>query len=43
MLITSSKGLAPVGSGCGVRERVEDWMAEETGLTCCEVVRIRKN
>jgi hypothetical protein len=43
MLITSSKGLAPVGSGCGVRERVEDWMAEETDLTCCEVVRIRKN
>jgi len=36
ILITRSKGLAPVGSGWDVSERVEAWMAEETGLTCCE-------
>lgn len=35
MLITRSKGLEPVGSGWGVRERVLDWMAEEIGLMCC--------
>jgi hypothetical protein len=28
--------LVPVGSGWGVRERLEPWMAEETGLTCCD-------
>jgi hypothetical protein len=37
MLITRRSGLVPVGSGWGVRERVEDWMAEETGLTCWKV------
>lgn len=36
MLITRRSGLVPVGSGWGVRERLEAWMAEETGLTCCE-------
>lgn len=36
MLITRRRGLVPVGSGWGVRERLEAWMAEETGLTCWE-------
>lgn len=30
------EGLVPVGSGWGVRERVEDWMEEEIGLRCWE-------
>lgn len=30
---TSNSGLVPVGSGCGVRERVEAWMADVMGLT----------
>lgn len=33
-------GLWPDGSGWGVRERVEDWMAEEMGLTCCNRPRV---
>lgn len=35
MFMTRRRGLAPVGSGWGVRERVgDDWMAVAIGLTC---------
>jgi len=35
MFMMRRRGLAPVGSGCGVRESVgEDWMAVAIGLTC---------
>ena len=35
MLRTIRRGLAPVGSGWGVREREEDWMDVVIGLRCC--------
>lgn len=38
MLMMRSSGLAPVGSGCGVSERDEDWMAVFVGFTCCALI-----
>jgi len=35
MLTTNRSGFAPVGSGCGVKDSVLPWIAEDTGLTCC--------
>lgn len=36
MLMTSRRGLAPVGSGWGVRLRLLDWMDVVMGLMCWE-------
>lgn len=34
---TRRSGFAPVGSGWGVRERADAWIAEAVGLRCCVV------
>ena len=35
MLMINSRGLVPVGSCWGVRDRLEDWMALVIGLRYC--------
>ena len=35
MLMINSRGLVPVGSGWGVRDRLEDWIALVIGLRYC--------